>query len=243
MYCLLHVSFARLLLSFLYFFIVFIILTTFSILISSNISPTLCFMTLQWCICQTTWGPIVLMLHSCSIYYLVFLMFIFYVSLYCFIFKFNKFSFALYNPIFNPIMYFLLSDSIFSSESWSWVFFITSMSVLFMLMLSSVVISIGGWAILHRLILMYLSTNSVICQSRVYFCWSNFAFLLGYSFLLGDFWLVSRYYELYILCYHFSTNSNHTGLWTLNFVSLTWWDHWTLLVIFLLVLQCGNFQV
>lgn len=216
---------------------------TFSIFISSDISPILCFLTLQGCICQTTWGSIVLMLHWCSIYYLVFLRFIFYVSLYCFIFKFTKFSFALYNPIFNPIMYFLVSDSIFSSETWSCVFFITSMSVLFMLMLSSIVISIGGWAILHMPILMSLSTNSVICHFWVYFCWLNFVFLLGYFFLLGHFWLVSRYYELYVLCYHFSTNSNHTGFLTFNFVSLNWWDHWTLLVIFLLVLQCGNFQV
>lgn len=107
------------------------------------------------------------MLHWCSIYYLVFLMFIFYVSLYCFIFTFNKFSFALYNPIFNPIMYFLISDSIFSSESWSCVFFITSISVLFMLMLSSVVISIGGWAVLHMLILCtyLLILSSVILGS------------------------------------------------------------------------------
>ena len=101
--------FAQFLLSFFYFFIVFIILKTFLIFISSNISPTLCPLTPQWCICQTAWGPVVLMLHWCSSYYLVFLFFTFYVRVCCFIFRFTKFSFALYNPIFDPIMYFLIS--------------------------------------------------------------------------------------------------------------------------------------
>ena len=68
-------------------------------------------------------------------------------------------------------------------------------------------------------ILMSLSTNSVICHFWVYFCWLSFLFLLGYSLLLGDFWLVSRRYKLYALCYHFSTSSNHTclsELWILS---------------------------